>query len=175
MLKPAQLYIPELKKKFWEIAFEDRYMFVNDGWVEDYEPVKQTWGDHEFVSVNKEGEVLGYIRYRINQRSQIVSSFCAINFTTNLGFARDLFQAIDDIFVRYQYKKLKFGVYVGNPVEKTYDKLCERYGGRIVGVYKEDAKLMDGKYYDYKTYELFRDDYMKHRRKGGVTHAKSKI
>ncbi|WP_341877608.1 hypothetical protein [Defluviitalea saccharophila] len=161
MLKPAQLYTNELKKKFWEIAFEDKYMFVNDGYSEDYQPSNNTWNEHEFVSISDIGELLGYIRYNVNQRSEVVSGLCAINFSNSIIYARDLFKAIDDVFRKYKYRKLKFGVFIGNPVEKTYDKLINKYGGRIIGISKADAKLLDGEWHDYKYYEIFREDYLK--------------
>jgi hypothetical protein len=165
LIRPAQLYTTELKLKFWEIAYDDFYMYVNNGYIEDYQPSNSTWGEHEFVSVSEDNKVLGYIRYGINQRADIADGLCAINFSKNITFARDLFKVIDDVFCKYKYRKLKYGVYVGNPIERTYDKLTEKYGGRIVGISLKDAKLIDGEFHDYKTYELFREDYLKNRHK----------
>ena len=164
MLKPVQLYTNELKVKFWEIAFDDYYIFIGDGWCEDYQPSDSTWNCHAFASVNEQNEVLGYIKYAINQRTNAAHSFCAINFSKSLTFTRDLYKALDDIFTRYKIRKLQYGVFVGNPIEKTYDRLTKKYGGRIIGIYKEDAKLLDGNYYDYKMYELFRVDYLRNRK-----------
>ena len=163
MIKPAQLYTIELKIKLWETVYEERYMFVNDGWSDDYSPSGSTWSEHEFVSLSKDNELLGYIRYQVNQRTQIASGFCAINFSTSIVFARDLFRVIDNIFVKFNMEKLKYGVIVGNPVEKTYDKLTKKYGGRIVGINYRDVKLMDGGYYDSKNYEIFKEEYLKNR------------
>ena len=66
-----------------------------------------------------------------------------------------------DIFEKYNFRKLSFYVVVGNPIEKSYDKMCERYGGRIVGVKRKNTRLIDGKYYDEKLYEILKEDYMK--------------
>ena len=63
------------------------------------------------------------------------------------------------MFKRYGFQKLNFTVTVGNPIEKTYDKLVNRYGGRVVGVRRMDVKLMDGKLYDVKEYEILASDY----------------
>jgi hypothetical protein len=60
---------------------------------------------------------------------------------------------------------MRFGVIVGNPIEKTYDKLIEKYGGKICGYAKEDIKLFDGKLYDLKNYEIMREDYIKAKEK----------
>lgn len=50
------------------------------------------------------------------------------------------------------------------PAEKHYDRLIERVGGRIVGVYKNDI-FINGEFYDKKLYELTRDEYMKFKNK----------
>lgn len=160
MLAPAQLYTDELKRKLWEIAFEEHYMYFNSGYTDEYQPSNSTWNEQEFASLDSNGDVMGYIRYGINQRNQVCSGLCAVNFTTKITFARDLLKAIDDIFCKYKYRKLKYGVYIGNPIESTYDKLTSKYNGRIVGIYKQDCKLLDGEYHDYKEYELFREDYI---------------
>ena len=39
--------------------------------------------------------------------------------------------------------------------------MIENYGGRIVGVYKENIKLIDGLYYDVKLYEILASEYFK--------------
>ena len=47
----------------------------------------------------------------------------------------------------------------------TYkDKLqiAYKYGGSIVGTKKASTKLIDGKYYNVKMYEIFKSDFDKH-------------
>lgn len=167
MLKPAQLYTHELKIKFWEIAYDEKYMFAYSGHNVEYEPTTDNWNQHEFASVDKNNNVLGYIAYEINQKSKNVNGLFIINFSNNkLTFGKDVFQAIDDIFIKYKYNKLNYGVNVGNPIETTYDKLTKKYGGRIVGIKKKDVMLLDGSYCDYKMYEIFREDYLKNRKDG---------
>ena len=58
---------------------------------------------------------------------------------------------------REDIRKLNFSVAIGHPIEKSYDKMVEKYGGRITGIKKEDVKLFDGKLYDLKGYEIFMD------------------
>ncbi len=85
-----------------------------------------------------------------------------INFSDNkIVFGMDLGQALNDIFEKYKFRKLKFSVFIGNPIEKSYDKMIEKYGGRIVGYYKEETRLIDGEYYDEKLYEITREEYLK--------------
>ena len=154
MLKPAQLYAEELTRKFLEVAYNEDYMFYNSGWMNKYIPSEDTWHMHEFVSIYN-GEVIGYISYDIDQRSQNVTNFRMINFTNNkCTFALDIIKVLHDIFYKYSYNKINFGAYVGSPAEKIYDKFINKYGGRVIGTYEMESKLLDGRFYDFKIYEI---------------------
>jgi hypothetical protein len=72
-------------------------------------------------------------------------------------------KCLDEIFTKFKFRKLKYSVFVGNPIENTYDRLTEKYGGRIIGISKQDDRLIDGDFYDLKSYEIFKDDYMKYK------------
>jgi hypothetical protein len=63
------------------------------------------------------------------------------------------------MFEKYRFNKLNFTVVRGNPIEKTYDKLIKRYNGRIVGIKEQETKLIDGKLYDMKEYEILASHY----------------
>ncbi len=76
-----------------------------------------------------------------------------------MTFGIDAGNAIKDIFEKYHLRKIFFSVVVGNPIEKSYDKMIERYGGRICGYYREHTKLIDGRFYDEKQYEILEKDY----------------
>ncbi|MDE7445913.1 MAG: hypothetical protein K2N15_09485 [Lachnospiraceae bacterium] len=72
----------------------------------------------------------------------------------------DLEKALKDIFTKFNFNKLKFSVVIGNPIEKAYDKAIKRYGGKIIGIEKQETRLIDGKLYDVKRYEIMRSDYL---------------
>ncbi|MHB8131563.1 MAG: GNAT family N-acetyltransferase [Mobilitalea sp.] len=119
--------------------------------------------EHQFVSLNKDFQILGLIGYHINRSNDYVDDLWIINFSDNkIVFGIDVRKAMDDIFNKYNFRKLTFSVVVGNMVEAQYDKLIHKFGGRVVGTYKENLKLMDNKYYDEKFYEIFRSDYIAH-------------
>ena len=97
-----------------------------------------TWNSHNFVSLDKEDNILGYISYTIDRPACIAHNLCIISFTQGTStFGKDLLQTIKDIFYKYNFNCLAFKVVVGNPIEKTYDKLVDKYGGNIVGIYKK--------------------------------------
>jgi len=114
---------------------------------------------YDYYPYNK---VLGYFRYNIDKDSNAAYAMQIMNFyQPSIIFANDLKQFLTDIFEKFQFRKLRYACYIGNAIEKQYDKITQKYGGRIVGIQKEDNKLMDGKYYDCKLYEILLKDYLK--------------
>lgn len=164
MLDVAIRYQDQLIDKFRSVWLKERYKFwTGTSYFDDWQPINSTWVDHQFVSI-RNGEIIGYIGYVINRADgDIAHNLNIINFEDepSMTFARDLGQALMDIFEKYNFRKLNFCVIVGNPSEKAYDKMIKRYGGRVVGYRKENARLFDGKYYDEKLYEVMREDYFR--------------
>lgn len=162
MLDIASKYEEKLQKLFADITFDDKYKFLYGCSSRDkYKASESTWGIHEFVSIHN-NEIIGYMKYSIDRDSGVAWGMMVVNFKKpNIIFAKDLKKFLTDIFDKFKFRKLKFAVYVGNPIEKSYDKMCKKYGGRVVGVYKEEDRLIDGNYYDFKMYEIMRDDYLR--------------
>ena len=162
MLDIAIKYENELKEKFRDIWFQDKYKFYNfDTYYEELEIATSTWDKHQFVSLNKDGDIIGYIGYGVRRHLNYCDGLGAINFTDDkIIFGVDLKHAICDIFEKFDFNKLKFSVVIGNPIEKSYDKIIQHYNGRIVGVDKDETRLIDGKLYDVKRYEIMKNDYL---------------
>lgn len=163
MLVPAFNYSEELKEKMASIWFDEKYKYYNfDTYYTALVIDEETWNRHQFVSLDNVGNIIGYISYNVNRQTYNCYGLAIINFTENkYVFGIDLGQALTDIFEKFKFRKLNFSVVIGNPIEKSYDKIINRYGGRIVGVYKQETKLIDGEYYDEKLYEITREDYLK--------------
>ena len=162
MLDLAIKYQDQVISKFRDTWFKDKYKYFNNAnYFEDWVIKDSTWTNHQFVSV-RNGEVIGYIGYSIDRSWDLVNDLSIINFedSPSMVFAADMGHAIRDIFEKYQFRKLCFSVIVGNPIEKAYDKMCLKYGGRIAGIRKKNARLIDGNFYDEKLYEIFREDYI---------------
>ena len=160
MLEPAIKYKDQLEKLQYNIWFNDKYKYYNyNTYYNSMQIDDNTWNRHQFVSVFND-EVIGYIAYDISRNDNSVDGLCIINFSDNKAvFGVDLGKALRDIFEKYKFRKLNFNVLIGNPIEKSYDKMIKKYGGRIVGTCKEDIKLSDGQYYDRKLYEIFASEY----------------
>lgn len=161
MLDIAINYTEELEKKFHSIWFKDRYKFhANANFYEEFTLSESTWTNHQFVSLSG-GEIIGYIGYGTDRVADFAYGLSVVNFEDkpSVKFAMDLGKALTDIFKKYNFRKLCLSVVVGNPIEKSYDKMCKRYSGRIVGIQKDHTRLIDGKFYDEKLYEILREDY----------------
>ena len=160
MLDVAIKYKEQLDKLQYELWFSDKYKYWNNSiYYKEFQINSDTWNKHQFVSV-KDGKVIGYIAYSIARETNSVYSLSVINFSDNkIIFGKDLRQALNDIFDKYRFNKIDFTVVIGNPIEKTYDKMVKKYGGNIIGIKRDEAKLIDGKFYDLKLYEILADEY----------------
>lgn len=163
MLDLAMKYDSKLKELFSKVVFDEKYMFYNgQSWFKEYEVKKSTWDRHEFVSLDSNNNIIGFISYGVDRNSYNTHGFGAINFSDNIiTFGKDVFTCFDEIFTKFKFRKCSYFVYIGNPIEKTYDKLTLKYGGRIIGTALKADRLMDGNYYDEKSYEIFREDYLR--------------
>ena len=161
MLDVAIKYADALKEKLYDTWFNEKYKFWNfSTYYSDIDIKNETWEEHQFVSI-LDDEIIGYICYEVNRTSNYCMGLGIINFTDNkIVFGRDLGQALTDIFEKFKFNKLKFSVVIGNPIEKSYDRMIQRYGGRIVGIFRQETRLIDGNLYDVKQYEILRSEYL---------------
>lgn len=161
MLDVAIKHKDRLTERFRETWFQDKYKYWNyTNYFEEMSIADSTWVEHQFVSLDSDCDVIGYIGYKIDRANDLVYALNIINFIDNKTvFGMDTGQALKDIFEKFHFRKLCFSVVVGNPIEKTYDKMIERYNGSISGYQKEQVRLIDGKFYDEKLYEILEKDY----------------
>ena len=168
MLDLAIKYQEQLSKLFLETRFDENYKYYNYGSYYNKTDIDDsTWNYMQYVSIDKKGNIVGYIDYSINRDANKAYSFSMIRFSkqTEMFFMKDVLQVVDDLFMKYNRHKLTFSVIIGNKAEKAYDKFVDKCNGRVVGVYKEEVKLFDGKLYDEKVYEIMKDDYLKRKEK----------
>lgn len=169
MLDLALNHKEELIIKLRNTWFDDKYKFYQySSYCSDFELSKDTWNSHQFVSIDKSGDIVGYIQYDIDRSTLNCSGLGIINFSDDSAiFGKDVKLAIQDIFEKFHFKKLSFCVVIGNPIEKQYDKLIDKYGGRVVGTQLAQTKLIDNNYYDVKLYEISANNYYLRRHKHG--------
>jgi hypothetical protein len=164
MLEYAKKHEDKLRELFLDIAFDPFYQFeALMNYRNTFELPRDTWAVNNFVSVY-EGNILGIIGYEIKRPENAVNGLYIAHFggpeaPHRYIFGKDTMTAIKDIFEKYRFNKLNFIVVIGNPIEKTYDRLVKRYNGRIVGIRKQETRLIDGRLYDLKEYEILADSY----------------
>jgi len=112
---------------------------------------KDDWNKIQKVSV-LDGNVIGYFSATISQVTNSVSEVSAINFGhPRFTFSKDL---RDFLLSLSKFNKINFSVVVGNPIESMYDKYVGSVGGRVVGTFNNDVKLINGRLADRKWYEI---------------------
>ena len=142
--------------------FKDKYKYYNNNnyWNYEIELKKDSWNQVEMVSVDKNDKVIGYLCAYFERSSNKVSGIAAINFEdVSITFSKDFYKFLINLFEVHNANKIEWTVVVGNPAEKLYDKLINRFGGMIVGINHDTTILGDGKLYDMKEYEMFKCDY----------------
>lgn len=167
MLKPAILYKEELEDKFKEVFYDLKYQYFTHGAMNNVPEIPDSNEKfHCFASVDKKGNVLGYISYGVDWEAMTTCGFGAISFVPggSVEYAYDLRKAIDNIFMKFNFNRIEWWAYSDNPAIRGYDSFIKRYGGRRAGFLKQNIKLLDGKLHDSIIYELLREDYIKNRR-----------
>ena len=162
MLKRALLYKDELMQKTTEAwTLDNKYYFGTDYNLPNL--VEDTWDKDQFVCINKNGEVIGYVYADKYQTLHQITSLGIICFSKNLKdsttLLMDVQQLIYDYFIKYNYDLVRWIVYVGNPIEKFYDKYIAKVGGKVCGYERRYIKCLDGSILDRKTYEITREEY----------------
>lgn len=158
-------YAPQLQERYQSTLLNEKYRFYWNGSNRSYFiPLEQddNW-KLQYVSVGACGNVLGYFECMLNQNTMTAYNVATMRFTPEYEpeFAADMFRfVIELLFKQYGIKRIVFNVIVGNPVEQLYDRLCEKYGGRVIGTFTQEVRLHDGKLYDVKYYEMFRDKFL---------------
>lgn len=169
MLRPAIQYETELTRIEAKCLYDLKYMYLNSNTGREIIELSRSNSNiHDFVSVNKYKDVLGWIGYEIDWESKSAIHFgmCCYCDKPSVQFARDLRQAIDNIFNIYHLNRIEWRCYADNPAIRGYRNFCKKYGGREVGTLKQTTLLMDGKIHDTVIFELMAEDYISHMKNG---------
>lgn len=163
MLKPAQLYKEKLQEeniKSWYNK-ENKYQSGCPGFWE-IEFSNNNYDCHQFVSIDKEDNVIGYIAYDIDWVTMSAKNFGIISYKKNsLEFARDLYTAICNLFEIYHMNRISWTCFVGNPAMRGYQNFIKKHGGRKCGYQRECVKLQDGLLHDSVTFEILAKEFKK--------------
>lgn len=159
MLRPAQLYKEELLKKHYEQWYrpETNYYSGLCNWSLD---IKDDNGEkRQFVSVDKNNKVIGYIAYNVEWTTRSASSFGMISYEKgNLEFVRDLYKTVYDLFLVENFNRVEWWCFTDNPAVRGYKNFIKRFGGRIAGELHKSCMFSDGSLHDSYIFEILKED-----------------
>lgn len=169
MIENALLHSTELAEKFKKTWYDDKYKYY---YSEGYGTLDQNacnpnvsdscW-QRSFVSIGYEGEIIGYIAYRLDRSNTIAEALRIISFNDahHVQFCIDLKTVLSDIFEKYNMEMLFFTAVVGNPALPKYEKILKLIGGKEIGVAHNRVRLMDNSLCDLKYFEVSKENYYK--------------
>lgn len=165
MIDNAFKYESKLQQKFLNIWYDSRYKFwLNGSYNMEFELPhgEGDWRCRHFVSLNNDGDLLGYICYEINRSDNRCCGLGALSFTDDISitFAKDLLKVVDDIFCVFNHRKLNFTCITDNPAYKMWRKYTLKAGGQELCIYKAHVKLEDNNFYDSAEFEIHRSSYL---------------
>lgn len=161
MLRPAQLYKDKLAEENIKSWYDSRNIYWNGGVGDSVIDLPDhTYDRHDFVSVDKQNNVLGYIGYNVDWVAMSASRFSIISFQKgNMIFVKDLYQAICDLFYTYHMNRISWLAYADNPAVKGYRNFIKRHGGRECGYQRQVVKLLDGTLHDIVYFEILAEEF----------------
>lgn len=161
MIKTAQLYEDELKRKFLETWYDDRYKYYTmDSGYYQTSLSDNTKKHHSFVSLDKDGRIIGYIGYEVNWEIKSALQLNIISFDFgNMMFISDVRKMIDNIFNKYNLNRLHFFCIYDNPALESYRTFIKKHGGKECGYERECCMTPDGVIRDIVYFEILKKEY----------------
>ena len=160
MLKPAQLYEEELQKKNVEIWYNEKYMYYSTTGMHTIQLEDNNCDKHQFVSVDKNNNVIGYISYNVDWCALNADNFGIMSYEIgNIEFIKDCYQVVYDLFKKYHMNRIGWFAFSDNPAVKGYKKFINKHGGKQCGYARQVCKLIDGKLHDVIEFEILAKEF----------------
>ena len=155
MLKPAIMYKEELLKLFAEQVYtEDFFLYVGYPYCNELPNIELNDNVFQWAILFND-KVIGYFAYRVNPYEDSVSHFGLYSFDKgNPVVGKSVFDKLEELVVRYH--RLEWRMIGGNPVERSYDKFCERHKG-VKHLFKDVVKDAEGNYRNEIVYEIVKE------------------
>lgn len=127
MLVPAALYKDEIIKNFKKRYYTEDMMYETGCLEQWYPNIKDMPSEGEFdYAIVCCDKLIGYLSYKVDYYCSKVYNFGLMSFESgNPIIGRDLFNKMEELVHRFH--RIEWRMVGGNPVEKHYDKFCERY------------------------------------------------
>lgn len=163
MLQPAQLYKEKLQEENIKSWYDQRNKYESGcpGFWE-IEFLNNNYDAHQFVSVDKEDNVIGYIAYDIDWVTMSTKNFGIISYKKgSLDFIEDVYIAICNLFEVYHMNRITWTCFADNPAIRGYRNFIKKHGGKECGYQRECVLLQDGLLHDSVTFEILAREFKK--------------
>lgn len=158
MLIPAILKKEEIEEHFKRYFYSDDMMYETgnlDNWIPG---ITEDNGSVQYAIVDEDGKLLGYFGYYIDWYTSSASRFGLFSFDRgNRIIGIDILKEMRKLIHKYKLHRIEWRMIGGNPVEKHYDRFCEKYRGRKI-ILHDATKDRYGKYHDDIIYEIINDE-----------------
>ena len=162
MLKIATEYKEQLLSLYRNTWMNEKYKYVHKPYFVDLDISQDGWNNEGYASVFKDDDgveqVVGFIEISHDRAGNSFSISCAVNFTGDPRFGIDLYRLVSRIFKRPDINRVSWSMVVGNPIESSYQTLCEKLGGRIEGVFRQSRRTWDGRLRDMKHWGVLKSE-----------------
>lgn len=159
MLKPALLYKDELKRKYVEQWYKPETRYYTGMCNGEIELVDHNEHKRQYVSIDKNGNVIGYIVHNIDWCTRSAQQWGMISFDKgNLEFVRDLYRTVSSLFLTENFNRVEWWCFTDNPAVRGYERFIRRFGGRIAGMLHNAVAFSDGSLHDEYIFEILKED-----------------
>ena len=155
MLVPAILYKDEIHKKFMEYGYTEDMTYYT-GWLGCYPPNINTENDgngYDYAIIDN-NKLIGYFSYRVDWYVSCAHQFGLFSFDRGNGIiGLDVYRELKKLINDYHLHRIEWRMIGGNPVERHYDKFCNKYNGKK-HILTDAVRDRQRKYHDDVIYEI---------------------
>ena len=159
MLIPAIIKKTEILDAFKQFYYTDDMLYETgslDNWTPNIQDEPAS-GVYQFAIVNSNNDLIGYLDYHIDWYNSCANRFGLFSFDRgNPIVGKDLYDELNKLLNIYKLHRIEWRMVGGNPVERGYDKICERFNG-TKHILRDAIKDKFGKYHDDIIYEIIND------------------
>lgn len=153
MLVPAILYKEQIIKEFQKLYYTEDMMFETgclNQWCPEI-PETPNEGRFDYAIVHND-KLIGYLSYQVDYYTSKAYNFGLMSFDRgNITVGKDLFDKMEELVSTMH--RIEWRMVGGNPVERSYDRFCEKYHGKK-HILKDAIKDATGNYRDDVIYEI---------------------
>jgi len=165
MLKKA--YLETDSKTINNLISRGDYPYLTFSTYEDYDIIdiaSDTWNKIQYISVDEDGNILGYFSFNPSQTSQKLSGGYFVKFRYKDYYSKesevicdaDFREFIDTCMNNPLFMRLEFMAITNNNANKTYERWMDEYYGER-HLLTNYTRLKDGNFYDVYLYWFDRD------------------